>query len=37
VEAKARAVGYENGFAFSTAFRRVAGEPPSQVAARLRR
>ena len=37
VEATARAVGYENGFAFSTAFRRVAGEPPSQVAARLRR
>ncbi len=37
VEATAQAVGYENCFAFSTAFRRVMGEPPSRVAARLRR
>lgn len=28
VEAVARAVGYENAFAFSTAFRRLAGHPP---------
>lgn len=37
VEATAQAVGYENSFAFSTAFRRVMGEPPSRAADRLRR
>lgn len=37
VEAAAHAVGYENGFALSTAFRRVMGMPPSEAAARVRR
>ncbi len=37
VEAAAHAVGYENAFAFSTAFRRVMGMPPSEAAARVRR
>lgn len=37
IRAIARSVGYENEFAFSTAFRRVFGVPPTEYRARVRR
>jgi AraC-like DNA-binding protein len=37
VEATAQSVGYGNPFAFSTAFRRATGVPPSTMARRLQR